>query len=241
MRRLLPLLLLLSVLPAPACAPSTVVVPDADRLRVTRELAGRKRWLKVAVHLGPFFGDGQKLFASDQPFAEVELLEEPGGKNIPPPPAERILPPGTPLVIREVEFPGPSSIQTTSWIPMRRVLLTPRYHPWAYLELPGEPRPVVLVLPQGVRSFEDVQAELDRYLGTADPSADLQALPEGQRRAIARKEILEGMGPQAVTMAWGYPDRRILDRPAAKEQWIWPGGRRKAWFEDERVVRVEGR
>jgi hypothetical protein len=42
-------------------------------------------------------------------------------------------------------------------------------------------------------------------------------------------------------MAWGYPERRIVDRPAGKEQWIWPGGRRKAWLEDDRVVRFEAK
>jgi hypothetical protein len=233
MRRTLWTLLLLSALPSPGCAPS-VVVPDADRLRVTRELGGRQRWLKVAVNVGPFFGDGEKLLCSDQPFAELALLETPGGQTIAPPAAERILPPGTPLVLRGVEFPTP-------WGIARRVLMTPRYDPWALLELAGEARPLVLVLPRSVASFEEVQGELDRVLGTFDPTPDLLALSDGQRKAVARKEVTEGMGPQAVTMAWGYPEKRIVDRPSAREQWIWPGGKRKAWFEDERLVRFEGR
>jgi hypothetical protein len=107
--------------------------------------------------------------------------------------------------------------------------------------VPGLTRPVVLVLPRSVARFEDVQAELDRILATADPTPELQALPEGQRRAVGRKELAEGMGPAAVAMAWGYPERRIIDRPSAKEQWVWPGGRRRAWFEDDRLVRFEAR
>jgi hypothetical protein len=234
MRHTLSLLLLLgSGLGSVGCTPA-VVVPDADRLRVTRELEGRRRWLRVAVFLGPFFGDRDKELLSDQPFSEIELLETPGGQTIAPPKAERVLPPGTPVVVKNVEFPTP-------WLIAGRVLLTPRYHPWVWLEVPGQERPAILVLPQRVASFDDVRAELERYLATFDPSRDLQSLSEGQRRAVEHKELLEGMGPTAVAMAWGYPERRIVDRPAGKEQWVWPGGRRRAWLEDERLVRFEAR
>jgi len=227
------MLLLMSGFPLGGCTP-TVVVPDQDRLRVTQDIVGRQRWLQVALHVGPFFGDRSKLLASDQPFQEVELLETPGGRPIAPPRAERVLPPGTPVTIRDVEFPTP-------WLIARRVLMTPRYQPWLWLELAGEPRPIVVVLPQGLTGFEDVRVELDRYLSGHDNAADLAALPESQRRAVERKEVVEGMGPAAATMAWGYPEKRIVDRPAAREQWIWPGGRRKAWFEDDRLARFEAR
>ena len=47
---------------------------------------------------------------------------------------ERILPPGTAVRIREIEFP-------TGWIIARRVVMTPRYHPWVMLEVPGRRPP----------------------------------------------------------------------------------------------------
>ncbi len=234
MRR--PLLALLLAASAPSlsgCAPA-VTVPDDERLRVTQELEGRTRWLRVAVFVGPFFGDASRALASDQPFSELDLLETPGGRTISPPRAERVLAPGTRVVIRTVEFPTP-------WRIASRVLLTPRYHAWAWLEVPGEPRPVIVVLPQTVSTYEEVRVELERYLGTFDPGPDLLALTDGQRKAVERKELTEGMGPQAVTMAWGYPEKRVLDRPAGKELWTWPGGKRRAWLEDERLVRFEGR
>lgn len=232
MSRALPLLLLLaSGFASQGCAPA-VVVPDEERLRATRELEGRRRWLRVSLFVGPFFGDRDKALASDRPFGEIDLFETPGGKPIPPPPAEKVLPPATPVRIRDVEFPTP-------WLIARRAIMTPRYQTWVWLEVTGEPRPVILVLPGRTASYQDVVDELERVLATFDPSRDLQALSEGQRRAVEKKELLEGMGPGAAAMAWGPPERRILDRPAGKEQWIWPGGRRKAWFEDDRVVRFE--
>jgi len=234
MRRLIfSTLLLWAVTPTTGCTP-TALVPDADRLRVTRELEGKRRWLKVALWVGPFFADASRALASDQPFAEIELLETPGGRNIVPPRAERVLPPGTPVVLKDVEFPSP-------WLIARRPVLSPRYHPWLWLEVQGEVRPVVVVLPQTIASFDDVRGELDRYLSGTDPGPEFRALSEAQRKAIERKDVTEGMGPAALVMAWGYPEKRIVDRPAGREQWIWPTGRRKAWLESESLVRFESR
>jgi len=226
-------LLALAALPFSACTPG-VVVPDQDRLRLTRELEGQRLWLRVAVFLGPFFSDREKALATDQPLSEVELIEGPGGETILPPPAERVLPPGTSVVVRDVEFPTP-------WVIARRVLLTPRTHPWVWLEVPGESRPVILVVSRTAATYEDVRAEIDRYLSSSDPGRALAALSDFQRKAIEKKEVVEGMGHAAVAMAWGHPEKRILDRPSGKEQWLWPGGRRKAWFEDDRLIRFEGR
>ncbi len=227
MRRALVLLLLA----ASACFPRASV-PGAERQRAQRELAGQRRWFKVAVEVGPFFGDAAKLLVSDQPFSELDLLQTTDGQPISPPRAERVLLPGTSVQVEKVEFP-------TGWLIAQRVVLTPRYHPWVYLALEGEPRPLVLVLPQTLASAEDVRIELERTLGTTDPSPTLQLLPEEERAAIQHKVPLEGMGPQALEMAWGYPEKKVIDRPAGTEEWSWAEGRRKAFLRDGKVVRWE--
>jgi hypothetical protein len=209
-------------------------VPDADRQRAEHELEGQRRFLKVAVYVGPLFGDASKLLVSDQPFSELDLLNTTEGERIAPPRPERVLLPGTPVRVDKVEFP-------TGWIPTQRVLMTPRYHAWVYLALAGERRPLVLVLPQTLKSAEDVTLEVERVLGASDPSPVMRALPEPQRAAISRKELTDAMTPQAVVMAWGYPDRKTIDRPARTEEWRWPGDRRKARFEDERLVSWDDR
>jgi hypothetical protein len=38
-------------------------------------------------------------------------------------------------------------------------------------------------------------------------------------------------------MAWGYPDRIVMDRPTQSEEWFWTGGSRRAAFQDDRLVR----
>ena len=214
-----------------ACTPRAVI-PDAEREKVRTELEGKPRWLRVAVYVAPFWEDRSKLLLSDAPLADLDLVERPDGTPLPPPPAERILVPGTPLRLVEVEFP-------TGWIIAKRVVVSPRYHPWALLEQAGEKRTPVLVLSQTDVSLDDVKTELDRILATDDPSSLFAALPAEQRDAISRKELVEGMSPRAVEMAWGFPERRRIDRPAATEEWIWPGGKRKAFFQDERLQRWE--
>ncbi|WP_176066098.1 hypothetical protein [Anaeromyxobacter diazotrophicus] len=206
-------------------------VPDTEREK-SRELEGQRRFAKVALYAGPFYGDAGRMLVSDQPFDELDLLQDTAGDAIAPPPAERVLAPGTPLRIEKVEFP-------TGWIIARRVVMTPRYHPWVFLSLEGEPRPLVLVLPQTLASAEDVRVELERYLGGPEALTAFQALPDPQRAAVERKRLVEGMSARAVEMAWGYPEKKVIDRPAHTEAWSWSGGDRKAYLQDDKLERWE--
>jgi hypothetical protein len=215
------------------CVPRTTI-SEADRDKAVKDLPGQRRFLSVAAYVGLFYGDETKLLLHDAPAAELDLLETAGGEPIQPPPAAEILTPGTPVRIRSIEFP-------TGMIIASRMILTPRYHPWVFLELPGHERPAILVLSQAVSSYDDVRAETDRVLATNDPSPAFQALPQAQREAIARKELSESMGPRALEMAWGYPQKKIVDRPSGSEEWIWAGGKRRAFLQGERLVRWEPR
>lgn len=228
-RVLAPAALLLAL--AAACTPRAVI-PDADRQRVAAELGGQQRWLRVAAYVAPFWADGTKALLSDAPLDGLDLVETPDGQQVAPPKAERILMPGTPVRIREVEFP-------TGWVIARRVVMTPRYHPWVLLDVPGDDRTYVLVLQQTAASYDEVRWEVDRVLTTDDPASALAALPTDQREAVGRKELVEGMSPRAVEMAWGLPEKRRIDRPAATEAWSWAFSTRKAFFLDDRLQRWE--
>jgi hypothetical protein len=229
MRRLLPLAL--ALLPFLACAPRAVI-PDAERDRVRGGLTGERRWTRVALYAGPLYGDRTRVLLSDAPLGELDLVQTTGGTPVAPPPAERVIAPGTPVRIRDVEFPS-------GWIIAKRVVMTPRYHPWVLVDVPGDARPHVVVLSQLAASFDDVRAELDRVLSKDDPSSAFSALPPEQRAAVMKKDLVEGMSPRAVELAWGLPEKKHIDRPAASEDWTWPGGKRRASFQDERLVRWE--
>lgn len=225
------LLVSVAVLALAACHPRAVI-PEEERLRVAEELDGRARWLRVACWAAPFFGDSTRYLLTDAPVDEVQLLESTSGRRIPPPPGERVLPPGTRVRIKTVEFPS-------AWLIAKRIVMTPRYHPWAILEVEGDARPYVIVLPQEATRLEDVNAELARLLSTDDPRPDLEALSREQVEAIRRKDLVEGMTARAVEMAWGQPEKRRIDRPATTEDWTWPAGRRAAHFKEDRLVKWE--
>jgi len=227
------LVLTLGFAPIAACHPR-VVIPDEERERVAEEFDGRARYLRVATYAAPFFGDSTRFLLTDQPVEEVQLLEGMGGDKIPPPPAERVLLPGTRVRIQTVEFPTP-------WLIAKRIVMTPRYHPWAIIEVEKDTRPYLIVLPQELVRLEDVKTELDRLLVADDPTSELQALPRDQQEAIRRKDLVEGMTARAVERAWGQPEKRRIDRPATTEDWTWPGGRRSAHFKEDRLVRWEKR
>src|SRR5512133_263246 len=232
MRRALLLSISLLVLAAASACTPRAVIPDAERDRVRRELTGERRWLRVAAYAAPLWGDRTKVLVSDQPLDELDLVESAGGSPVPPPASEKILAPGTGVRISDVEFP-------TGWVIAKRVVMSPRYHPWVLVEVPGDARPYVVVLSQTAASFDDVRGALDRILAKDDPSSALRALPEEQRAAILKKTLVEGMGTRAVEMAWGLPEVKKIDRPASTEEWSWPGGKRRAWLQDDRVVRWE--
>lgn len=214
-----------------ACTPRAVI-PELDRQRVASELTGQQRWLRVAVYVAPFWGDKAKALVSDAPLEKLDLVETPAGAQVAPPPAERILMPGTSVRVREVEFP-------TGWVIAQRVVMTPRYHPWVLLDVPGDDRTYVLVLQQTAASYDEVRWEVDRVFTTDDPSAALAAMPVEQRDAVGRKELVEGMSPRAVEMAWGLPEKRRIDRPAATEEWSWAFSSRRAFFLEDRLQRWE--
>jgi|GEM_PF-369006 len=216
---------------AAACTP-TAVIPPGERDRVAAELHGSNRYLRVAAYVSPFYGDPSLSLLSDQPPSELDLVRTPSGGAVKPPVPQRVLPPGTPVRVREVQFPS-------GWLIAKRVVMTPRYHPWAILDVQGVDRPAVVVLSQTAASLEDVRGELERLLAADDTGVFYRQLPEEHRRAVFEKALVEGMAPRAVEMAWGLPERKRIDRPEGTEEWTWPGGARKAFFQDERLVRWE--
>ncbi len=225
---LAPLLLPLAL----ACKTVPLQISEADQGRAERELPGQQRFLRVAVYAGPLWSDTDKMFVTDRPAGELDLVEEPNGKPILPPAPERILPPGTQVRIRKIEFPAIFTVN-------QRVLVSPRYLPWVHLTVADDQRPYVIVLPQNVKSFEDVRVELERYLTTDDPRPALAALPAESRELVLKKEAGPGMSARALEMSWGFPDRKRIDRPAATEEWSWEGGKRRAFLREDRVEKVE--
>lgn len=225
---------LAAALLAAGCASYTALSQE-DRGRVEHDYArsDRPQFLKLSYFVTPFFGDPAKTLLTAVPPEEVRLLETPSGEPINPGDVKTVLPAGTPVIIDKIEFP-------TSMAVTERIVYTPRTQPWVYLRVPGASNaaPLILVLRHGMKSEEEVRAELSRYLTETDPAPQLAQWSKSIQEAIARKHAVVDMSAQALEMAWGYPERiqRTFEDEGRKEIWRYPGGQRSAQLLDDRVL-----
>lgn len=219
------------------CATAQIAIAPLDAAKLQRRLTGEARFLRVSMYRTPFFGDSTKALLTAVPPDEVELLTNPDGSAISPGEIEAVLPVGTPVRVRAVEFPSAT-------VMAQRVLLTPRTLAWVILEVArtsGAARPVVLVLRPGLSSASDVLAELDRYASVDDPTRRLDAFSESMREAIRAKRAVPEMPAEALEMAWGYPEQKRVELVNAqrKETWKWPR-KRSAVLLDGKVTALSG-
>jgi hypothetical protein len=228
---------LLAALLLTGCATSQVFVPPDQAATLQRTLTGEERFLKLAFHATPFFGDATKKLLSPVAPEQVRLLTNPNGAPISPGPSERVLAPGTAVRILKVEFP-------TAWAMSERVLFTPRSLAWVYLDVAGTPKqspPFILVLRPGLKDENEVKTELDRYLSRESPRAVLDAFSDTVKAAVLEKKALVDMPADALEMAWGYPERKKfeLDGATKVETWFYADGKRQAVLRDGKVTELK--
>jgi hypothetical protein len=228
----------LALLPLLGCASYTALAPS-DRDLLEREFTARdgSAYLKLSYYVTPFFGDGSKKLLSPVLPEQSRLLESPSGDAISPGAVEKTIPAGRRARVLKVEFP-------TSWVVTERMVYSPRTQPWVFLALEGERNevPYILVLRPQLRTPEEVRQELGRYLSSEDLRPQLERFTTPVREAVSRKDVLVDMPTEALEMAWGYPETKILsfEGQVRKELWKWPGGTRTATVVDGRVTEFTG-
>jgi len=231
------LLVVLLALLGSGCKSHTQLAPG-DRTSLEQMLSGPEadRFLRQSMYITPFFGDASKRLLTPYPPEEVLLLNDTQGQTLNPGPIEATLPAGSKARIRQIEFP-------TAWVVTERILYSPRTLPWVYVDVEGAPKgaPLVFVLPGNLKTREEVLAEVARTLARQDPSAQLAAFPQPVQDAIRQKKSLQDMPAEALEMSWGAPEKiqRTLEGTQRNEEWIYPGGLRRAFLTDGRLVRVE--
>ncbi|MBN2496622.1 MAG: hypothetical protein JXR96_18680 [Deltaproteobacteria bacterium] len=219
-----------------AACPSHTLLSLADQQAIQTSHCGKTRFLKQSFFVGPFFTYDDRLFISERGFDERVLVESPGGDPILPEKPSGVLPMGSRVRIREIEFPTSSAISD-------RKLKSPRHFVWVSLELAGgeTPKPYVLVLTQELRSPADFDSALGTVLLDKDPRADFASrLPE-VLEAIDRKTLVKGMRADALMRSRGYPDKitREVIKGARVEHWLYTPSR-KVVLRDDRVESWEG-
>lgn len=212
-------------------------IPDGDRLRLERELPGRTFYLRHAMYLGPFWSDIDKRFVSDGVPGEIPWVVNPAGEPIEPGAPYRVIPVGTRVRVVKLELPTGFRVTT-------RNAFGPRYHPWLYLEVEGQPRnpTPVMLLRRDVTTHGEVMEEIERFLSPDDLQPALVHLSDQVLEAINQKRLVEGMNADAVAMAWGWPERKnvTITGDNRREEWFWPFDRRTAILSNDRLISWEG-
>jgi hypothetical protein len=194
------------------------------------------RQLRLSYYVTPFFGDDSKRLLSQYAPEDLEMVLQPDGTPVIPGPTQKIVPAGTPAKVMGIEFP-------TSWAIASRVLYTPRFQPWLFVAVQGEPPELPLVIPlrQSLHTVEEVQAEVDRYLTRSDLKPFIGSLSEGMRTSVKNKEARLDMPIEALEMAWGYPEQRRItfdEKGNRTESWEYARGKRSAIVQDGRVLKL---
>jgi len=228
--------LTLATLLLAGCTTTQVYIPSEARPAISRSLEGEDRYLKVSAFVTPFFGDAAKKLVSPVQPEETRLLENTEGQPINPGPVEQVLPAGTLVRIKKVEFPSAFTMT-------ERMLMTPRTLVWLYLDVGGTSKnapPYVLVLRPGLRDEAEFMSEVDRYLGKEDPASRLAAFSDPVRQAVLNKNAIVDMPAEALEMAWGYPEIKKFSFEGERklETWTWPGGGRVAVLSEGRVTEL---
>ncbi len=203
-----------------AGCPSYTHLPDVEQGLVNKTVTGQARQLAVSMYVGPFFRDDNYRLLEDQPPASVDLLRGPGGERMLPGAPTGILPAGTRVVIRDVQFP-------TAEAATSRALLTPRYFTWVVLRHEGSPKPLVIVIRDDPTTHQAFLALLGRYLTTEDVAAKVAGFPADVQAAIAKKQMRQGLTAEQARMTWGLPMQIRRDRVGQRvtETWTYEGGR----------------
>lgn len=227
---------LLGCLALCSCVTAQIALPAEQTAHVERRLAGETRYLRDSMFVTPFFGDSTKKLVTAIDPKLVRLLNNPDGSPVSPGAVEGILQVGAVVRISRIEFPSTTAIA-------ERVLFTPRSLAWLYLEVAGplKTAPHVLVLRPGLRTEDELMSEVDRYLTRDDPTKRVESFSDSAREGITTKTAVIDMPSEALEMAWGPPERKViaLEGDKKRETWSWAEGQRTATLLDGRVVELK--
>ncbi len=216
--------------------PSYTLLPDKDQRAVQEGCRGKVFFLKHSHFAGPFFEYPDRRYMSERAFDERVLIETLSGESILASGPTEVLPMGTRLRIREIEFPTSGAISA-------RKLRSPRHFTWVMMDRAGQPgsKPYVLVLTHEFKNKKKFEEVLGWYLVEKDPRAGFADRPPEVISAIDTKTLVKGMRYDALIRSRGNPDK--VDKKkvggARVERWRYAPGR-VVFLKDDVVERWEG-
>lgn len=190
--------------------------------------------LRHTVFYGDLYDDNERWLLSAYPFTDTYHLVDLRGRPIFPKKQRGMLPAGTQVQIRTVEFP-------TAWQMTKRMVTTPRYNPWLICKVaqkvanfPENTPPLVLILPDELPNEQDVELAIGNVLApVGEVSQWLTTLRPTVQVAIAHKTVLPGMTRHELVASQGEPIHWFVDHT--------DDGRaaRVAWYPHQEIWMIE--
>ncbi|MEO1171885.1 MAG: hypothetical protein AAFX94_07505 [Myxococcota bacterium] len=232
MKYALPVLALIAFVSLFRCASQTRLAPEI-RQTIQRRHVGKTVALRSSCYYGDLYDENERWLLSPHPFADTYHIVDTDGSPIHPTGERGIVPAGSTFRITRIEFPDMEAMAT-------RMLTTPRYNPWVYLEpvegvrLQGRSS-FIMVLPMDLETEDGVERALNQRLGRPD---DIQGWLDTRRPtvkvAIRHKDPVPGMSEDELRAAWGTPMLWFVEE-SARVAWY---RSREVWLSDGAVTEI---
>lgn len=231
--------LLLLMLLSSACA-AQAKINDHVRAAIEGKYAGRTVELRQSMYFGDLYDENERWLLSPYPFAQTYHINDLHDRPIHPQVERGIIAAATKFVVKKIEYPDFATM-------LGRMLTTPRYNTWVYLQVlpdqPGVPinaKTFVLVLPPDLSEEGTLdRAIADSLAAEGDVQAWLHTRRPSIRTAIENKMAVVGMTLEELTASMGHPMKWFVEQRDNKEARVaWYPGSKEAVFVGEQIVEV---
>ncbi len=206
-----------------------------------RPIEGQQYWLKASLYAGDFYDDNRTVLMDYRPFFAITDAQTRDGYTIYPHNPTHIIPAGTLLEVTAISFPKNQSV-------IKRPLFSAKKNVWVFFRVARErgrvnlfePKPHVLMLPNHIKSADDVKKALTKILSKDDPNPWLLTQTSPVQKGIFLKRPALGMNQQQLRAALGPPESISKEKTSlGKTKELWNFYDYFAVLEDDQVVSIE--
>ena len=216
-----------------ACASQTKLSPQI-RARIQQDYVGSTIELRQSCYYGDLYDENEVWLLSSYPFEKTYHIVDLDGAPIHPKGERGIMPAGTKFKVVAIDFPTPGVLA-------KRMLTSPRYNPWVYLEVTDpqtkldlSKKHFVVTLPMEMKTEAEAKKSLEAiFAAPGDMGRWLGRLRPSVRVAVEHKNIQKGMNKNEMHAALGAPHYWFKGRVEGKIVRI-------AWYPTHEVAFDEG-
>ena len=166
--------------------------------------------LKHSCFFGDLYGENELWLLSPYRFSETSHMRDLDGNAIYPQDEKGLVAAGTTFKVKRIEAPSRLAL-------LKRMLWTPRFYTWVYLEQISTPpnlkhreRPFVIVLQGNYAESQELEEALNSWLDKSHTTSQwISNRSPMVQYGIRNKEAIEGMTLEELITAVGKPKKLV--------------------------------